>query len=120
MQDSMLHTEYVTIVASVCHDANRRYCRALGDYSNQPWDEAPDWQRRSACAGVEFRLNNPGATPKDVHDFWMTAKLTEGWTYGPVKDEAKRMHPYLVEYEQLPQERRIKDKLFYAIVDAFR
>lgn len=35
-------------IAKVCHEANRGYCKALGDDSQLPWDEAPQWAKTSA------------------------------------------------------------------------
>jgi len=44
-------------IATVCHEANRAYCATLGDSSQLPWNEAPDWQRESARKGVEFHVH---------------------------------------------------------------
>lgn len=105
-------------IAMICHEANRAYCASIGDHSQLPWDEAPAWQRDSAIAGVEFAILHPEATPEQQHDSWSEAKLNDGWKYGPVKDEARREHPCLVPYGQLPEEQRRKDALFLAIVRA--
>ena len=32
-------------------EINRAYCAALGDTSQLPWDQAPEWQRQSAING---------------------------------------------------------------------
>lgn len=54
----------VEMIAKICHEANRAYCQALGDNSQVPWGEAPDWQKQSAVKGVEFHLSNPEAPPQ--------------------------------------------------------
>jgi hypothetical protein len=41
-------------LARITHEANRTYCQALGDDSQLHWDNAPEWQRESALAGVKF------------------------------------------------------------------
>ncbi len=105
-------------IAEVCHEANRAYCKALGDYSQQSWDAAPEWQRSSAVKGVAFLLDNPHAPPSSSHDSWLKEKEAGGWTYGPVKDEASKTHPCFLPYSQLPPEQRRKDHLFGAIVRA--
>jgi hypothetical protein len=105
-------------IARVCHEVNRGYCAALGDTSQVPWEEAPDWQRQSAIKGVEFNLANPDAPPSHSHDSWLAEKRATGWKYGPVKDAEKKEHPCFVPYEELPAEQKAKDYLFKATVRA--
>jgi hypothetical protein len=102
----------------VCHEANRAYCYALGDTSQEEWASAPEWQRESAINGVQFHLDNPLANPIDSHWNWMREKIADGWIYGPVKDAEKKEHPCLVNYHELPLEQRRKDALFIGIVRA--
>ena len=104
----------VEAVAKVCHEVNRAYCAAIGDASQLPWDEADDHQRRSCILGVEYTEANPGVTAREQHDEWCRAKLADGWSYGPAKDPANRVHPCLVAYDLLPKEQQIKDHLFRA------
>lgn len=104
-------------IAAICHDANRRYCMSIGDNSQLPWEEAPEWQRQSAIAGVKFRLENPDAPDSAQHDAWSADKVKDGWVYGEVKDPVKKTHPCLVPFDQLPIEQRRKDTLFASIVD---
>lgn len=108
----------VLSIARVCHEVNRAYCQSLGDHTQPTWEEAPNWQRDSACRGVEMHLNNPNATPEDSHKSWMEQKLKEGWVFGETKDGNAKTHPCLVPYEQLPQEQRAKDFLFRGTVHA--
>lgn len=44
------------LIASVCHAANKSWCEANGDKSQQDWDRAEQWQRDSAIKGVELSL----------------------------------------------------------------
>ena len=48
-------------VARVAHEVNRAYCAALGDVSQLQWDEAPEWQKKSAITGVKFNIDNKTA-----------------------------------------------------------
>ena len=105
-------------IARVCHEANRAWCAVNGDDSQKPWDQAEQWQRESAIAGVRFALANPDAPDSAQHDAWMNDKLRDGWIYGPVKDAAAQTHPCLVPFDQLPAEQQAKDRLFRAIVAA--
>lgn len=103
-------------IAAVCHEANRAYCAEIGDDSQLPWAEAPDWQRESALAGVEAILADPSRTPEQSHVAWCAHKAADGWIYGPVKDPARKEHPCMVPYGALPPEQQRKDHLFRAIV----
>ena len=116
----MLHPAAITAIAKVCHEANRTWCQALGDDTQETWYIAPDWQKDSAIKGVIFHLQNPDASPSASHDAWLEEKYQAGWTYGPVKDAEKKQHPCLIPFDQLPPEQQAKDKLFKAIVEALR
>jgi hypothetical protein len=103
-------------IAKVCHEANRAYCAGLGDDSQLPWEEAPQWQKDSALSGVELHIKNPNLGPELSHETWAMVKRKAGWEYGPVKDADKKEHPCLVPFKKLPMEQQKKDELFAAIV----
>ena len=46
---------------------------------------------------------------QNEHIRWMNEKFANGWVYAPVRDNAKKHHPLLVPWEQLPQEEKQKD-----------
>lgn len=106
-------------IARVCHEANRAYCRTIGDFSQVEWKLAPDWQRESARMGVDLHLMGDFG-PEASHAAWMRNKLDNGWTYGPTKDAEKKEHPCLVDFDKLPPEQQVKDHLFRAIVHVFK
>lgn len=103
-------------IARVAHEINRAYCLSIGDYSQRPWDEAPEWQKESAINGVKFNLENPMATPEQSHENWRQEKIDAGWVWGSVKDETVKQHPCMVPYPYLPQRQKSKDFLFKSIV----
>lgn len=106
----------IEYVARECHEANRRYCGSVGDYSQHEWSDAPDWQRESAKNGVKFHFENPNASASASHENWLKEKEADGWKYGPVKDPEKKEHPCFVPYGELPQEQQNKDTLFITVV----
>lgn len=110
--------DLVLAIASVCHEVNRSYCEALGDLSQKPWIEAPQWQRDSAVAGVRLHLESPWVGPEASHNSWMAAKFDAGWIYGPEKNEERKTHPCLVPFAELPREQQAKDFIFRAVVHA--
>ena len=47
---------------------------------------------------------------KNVHEVWARNRMDEGWTYGPVRDDAHKKHPCLVPYEDLPESEKDYDR----------
>jgi hypothetical protein len=109
-------TQQISTIAEAAHEANRIYCRSLGDYSQKPWGRAAQGQRDSLITGVLNVINNPDTTPEKSHESWLAEKTRTGWIYGPVKDHRKKMHPCFRPYTELPPEQRAKDALFLAVV----
>lgn len=106
----------IAIVAGVAHENNRAYCQSIGDDSQPPWSEAPEWQRLSALKGVAMLLANPEAGPGASHASWLAEKQAGGWVYGEVKDPDAKTHPNMMPFEELPQEQQVKYHLFVGIV----
>jgi hypothetical protein len=44
------------------------------------------------------------------HNGWMDHKLSHGWLYGSIRNDAKKIHPALKPYEQLSQKDKEKDR----------
>lgn len=40
---------------------------------------------------------------RNVHENWAKSRFSEGWTYGPLRDDVKKTHPCLVPYDELPE-----------------
>lgn len=47
---------------------------------------------------------------ENAHDNWARRRLSEGWTYGPVRDDAAKKHPDLVAYGDLPESEKHYDR----------
>lgn len=47
---------------------------------------------------------------RNVHEVWARNRMGEGWTYGPVRDDALRQHPCLVPYDELPESEKAYDR----------
>ncbi|MES2779928.1 MAG: RyR domain-containing protein [Bacteroidota bacterium] len=110
---------YFPDVARACHEANKSYCESIGDTSQVSWDDAQDWQKESAIAGVKFLFENPETTPEGQHAAWSKDKIADGWSYGEVKDAEAKTHPCLVPYDQLPEAQREKDVIFQRTARSF-
>jgi uncharacterized protein YodC (DUF2158 family) len=102
----------VLSIAAICHALNKAYCEGLGDTTQPSWEDAPQWQKDSAVNGVSFHLAYPDAPASASHENWMNEKLADGWKYGQVKDPAKKEHPCLVPFNELPATQQAKDFIF--------
>ena len=100
--------------ARAAHEFNRAYCLHLGDGSQLPWEDAPQWQRDSCIAGVHGVLT--GNTPEQSHESWLAEKERTGWRYGPVKDPDRKEHPCIMPYQDLPEAQRRKDHGYIRVV----
>lgn len=47
---------------------------------------------------------------ENTHEVWATQRLAEGWTYGPTRDDAKKEHPCLLPYGELPESEKEYDR----------
>lgn len=108
------------LIAQICHEANRAYCWSIGDKSQLPWDQAPQWQKDSAINGVNFCLLNPDAPASANHDAWLQEKVADGWVYGPIKNPGSKEHPCIVPYDKLPENQKKKDSLFKELVELLK
>lgn len=89
-------------------NANRHPARDIGNkLSLIPATVAP----RTAAA-IPFRL-----TPAELerlalveHDRWMAERRGSGWRYGSPRDDARKLHPSLIPWAELPESEREKDR----------
>lgn len=87
--------------------ANRAQVRAI-----------PDRLRQMGCTVAPARGTEHGRIPEpvvdaravDEHDRWTAEKEAAGWTYGPVRDDARRVHPDLRPWSELSEADREKDR----------
>lgn len=108
----------IELIAQICHEANRIWCRGHKDFSQLPWDECATWQKDAAINNVNFIINHPDSSLKDIHDAWMDFKFKEGWRYGTEKNIEFKTHPSLIPYHELSDFEKKKDELMKAIVTA--
>jgi hypothetical protein len=101
----------------------------------EPWERAPEEDRRASrqqADHIDVKLRAVGceAVAKDTagrapvefsaeeaellacveHNRWMAAKHLEAYAFGPETDRARRLHPALIPYEQLPEGTKEKDR----------
>ena len=47
---------------------------------------------------------------ENTHDVWAQQRIGQGWTYGEVRDDAKKHHPDLVPYLELSESEKEYDR----------
>jgi hypothetical protein len=70
--------------------------------------------RPLATAGVEWNADLEALVERlaeNAHDLWAAQRLSEGWSYGPSRDDARREHPCLVPYADLPDGEKEYDRI---------
>ncbi len=50
------------------------------------------------------------ALAKNTHEVWSKTRMEQGWVYGTSRDDEKRQHPCLVEYDALPESEKEFDR----------
>jgi hypothetical protein len=106
---------------------------SLVDYEDLPADvkeqnrgSARDLAGKLAFLGYSLREDAPAGAPavrfdssdpriellaRAEHERWLQAKLKAGWRRGKPRDDAKRIHPCVCSWEDLPERERQKDRL---------
>ncbi len=46
----------------------------------------------------------------NTHEVWALRRINEGWTYGPIRDDANKKHPCLVPYQELAEPEKEYDR----------
>ena len=41
---------------------------------------------------------------------WAATRIAQGWRFGPERNDARKEHPCLIPYEELPEEERTYDR----------
>ena len=73
------------------------------DYLPQPADTS------DICLPEELE-NLVEQLARNVHEVWASSRISQGWTWGPVRSDAFKTHPSLVPYEELSEEEKQYDR----------
>ena len=103
-------------IAKVAYEVNAALRGTLGQ-SHTDWND----EKESMIAGVASVLNlGSEMTPRRSHELWLEFKSTNGWVYGEVQDNQRKVHPDMVPYDDLPEWEKVKDSLFIQVVKSLQ
>lgn len=51
------------------------------------------------------------AIAENAHEVWAVTRRSEGWTYGPLRDDHKKQHPDMLPYNRLPESEKEYDRV---------
>lgn len=113
------HYSRIEQAARTAHEA----IRALQIAHNEegialPWNEVAKDIRYSCKIGVQRVMDNPDVTSEELHASWIETKLSQGYKYGPVRNDERKEHHCLVPYHELSAHDRSKDLIFRNVVKA--
>jgi len=128
---------YIEDLARAAHESYLKELRAAGQKGHSSavaWDVlSEDWRNanRAQARHIAEHLNktgfayDSGDTPfpsveefdeettlllaKNEHARWMNERRSAGWVYGPRRDNGKKIHDLLVEWDRLPDAEKKKD-----------
>ena len=101
---------------------------AIREYTDSPlcWD-LPQWEWARANYVSTERLrhgmmlrdaNGPGLPYDAARNMWLRQMEADGWRYGPVGSVENKEHPWMIPYEDLPVDEKIRHRLRAGVADA--
>jgi hypothetical protein len=81
-------------------DMRRKLASAGYEIAMAPWDAEPL---------VTFTPETMSVLARMEHERWMTDRAHDGWRYGPLRDNRRKLHPSMVPWEELSDSERQKD-----------
>lgn len=48
---------------------------------------------------------------ENTHEIWSKQRMSEGWTWGPERDDKAKKHPDLIPYADLPDSEKEYDRM---------
>ena len=73
------------------------------EYSPQPIDTSDIQLSQELEQLVEQLVEN-------VHEVWAKNRMDQEWHYGRIRDDVKKTHPYIVQYNDLPESEKGYDQ----------
>jgi hypothetical protein len=88
-------------------EANRAQIRAIPEKLASIWASIEQGTPSEPFAFTPAELER---LAKVEHRRWMAQRRRAGWVYAAVRDDRRKQHPMIVEWERLPEYERDKDR----------
>jgi len=118
VNDPLTMEDVVTISSKLVHALNNSICALNGEQQIE-WEDAPMYMREGLQLAIKHGFEH-GVDPRKGHEDWMTSRIAEGWTLGPVKSIENKISPCLIPYDDLPYHQRVKDSVRAGVVEFFK
>jgi len=105
----------LSTVAIIAYEAVRAFAKEHGDNHHRRWGKLSEEHQKSLIEGAMFHFINPQIGPEAAHLARCKRLMEQGWSFGPEKDEEKKLTPLLVAYSDLPPERQFKYFIFAVV-----
>jgi len=128
---------FQSTIGTIAQEIHRQYLKLLNEMgednrANVPWEDLDDdlkesnkrqaedikakleeidcWFRPKETNNLfEFSREEILLLAEKEHNRWILEKKEKGWRYGKIRDDLKKIHPDLVDWEHLPEESKRKD-----------
>lgn len=108
-------------IAMAAWDLSDKFGQYLGIQSDVLYSEeqAPMYEEQVHRILMEASNPNQVAILSKMHDKEVSAKLKDGWRYGPELSTDEKVHPMLLPFSELPEEEQAKAIFFRTTVISF-
>ena len=109
-------------LAKLCYESTQAFSEIMECKVRTPWEQLDEDSRNIVIEIItEVRvLHDPTTTPYDVHEIWMKVSSRYGWSYGKTKSKELKTSPCFVNYTQLSEIEKTKDKIVLSLVKAVK
>jgi hypothetical protein len=104
------------------HALRREIALMFGGNVPPAWEDSActEAMKASSERGALAMLVNPDMTAEEEHNRWWDERKKQGWTYGPVRDNARKIHPMMKQFTELPLGEQLKDLARIAMANELR
>ena len=106
-------------IAKTCHSVHRAYCTELNIPTQPEWDKVENEHRETVIDSITQILSGKIKSKEDSHNNFVNLKQMNGWVYGEVWDAVEKTNPRLVPFDELSDEHKVKEALFFECVKSF-
>ena len=81
-----------------------------------PWEDVSDHTKNATLEIITRYNEDPSYRAELYHEQWKTDWENAGWTFGKTRNDAKKKHPFLVNYNELPESLRVTNTVTESLI----